>query len=382
MKLRLQVRDHTLAVLASVADYQEADVVTRHLGLGSWRVLLPEDTEAGKLLMVRGSGIVADVDGTRVLSGPTTRIRRTRTGRGRRRLEVSGVSDAALAWRRTAWPVPTAALSAQSSAYDVRTGHGETVMRGFVAANMGPTATRTEARIPALVLGTDGGRGATVTASARFDRLGDLLVTLGLRAGLGWDIVQQGTSLVWSVYEIRDRTRHAVFSDALRNLDDYDLSDGWPEVTRAIVGGGGEGAARIFRDRRDTAAEARWHTYSEQFVDQRQTTATAELDQAGDEALATGASPQALSATVRDTPSCAWGTAWRLGDRVTVWVGEAPYIDTVQQVLWEARPGQALRPRAVIGAQDAQDSRYAPVLDFFRRLDAADRKRAALERST
>ena len=84
MRLRLQVRDHTLDVVAAVGDYQEADVVTRHLGIGSWRVLLPEDTEAGRLLRTRGSGIVADVDGTRVLSGPTTRIHRTRTGRGAR----------------------------------------------------------------------------------------------------------------------------------------------------------------------------------------------------------------------------------------------------------------------------------------------------------
>lgn len=379
--LSLQVRDHTLAVRGKVTDYQEADIVTRHLDLGSWRLLLPADSPAGRLLQVKGSGLVADVDGVRVLSGPTTTIRKTRTGAGVRRLEVSGVSDSALAWRRRAWPVPSAALSAQSSAYDVRTGAGETVMRGYAVANLGPTA-RVPARVPGLTFATDEARGTSVTASARFDRVGELLVSLGVRSGLGWDIRQVGTGLVWSVYPIRDRRAHARFSVGLRNLDDYDLSEGWPTVTRAIAAGDGKGTARVFRDVRDTTAESDWHTYAEEFVDQRQTTDTAELDQAAGEALAGGASPLSLSCTVRDTRGCRWGIAWQLGDLVTVEIEGTPYVDTVQAVSWEARPGQALRPRAVIGSQDASDARYAPVLDFFRRLNAAERKRAALERST
>src|SRR6478735_965368 len=67
------------------------------------------------------------------------------------------------------------------------------------------------------------------------------------------------------------------------------------------------------------AAEVAWNRKIEQFIDQRQTSDVAELNQAGDEAIAAGGmSATGVKAIPTDTTNGIYGVDWDLGDKVTV----------------------------------------------------------------
>jgi hypothetical protein len=375
----MQVRDAALQIVAPVDHYFDAEIVSKWNPTsvetcGTFTVRLPMESRAAAALREDGAGLVASLDGVRFFSGLVEEPERTRTAGGRGVLSVFGRSDDALLAVRNAWPVPSSDdLAAQGgSAYDVRTGAGETVVKAYVSANAG-AASPVARRVPSLAVPTSTGLGSSVTGRARFTGLAELVSSLCVAAGgLGWRVVQQGNQLVFEVFEPRDRSKHARFSVALRNLTSYKLATPKATVSRAITAGGGEGTARIFRQALNSSA---WHAYRESFVDQRQTTDLAELDQAAAEALAEGEGKPSFSAPVQDTPAVAFLRDYGPLDLVTVSAEGVPYVDVVTQASVRATP-ERLTVIPTVGAPDA-----GPLPGLVTRLRAAERRLAHIERS-
>jgi Siphovirus ReqiPepy6 Gp37-like protein len=355
------------------------ELVPRFNRPGAWRLVVP----AGPVLrsrLVPGNGVLILRDGVTLLSGPILRVKRARE-QGRPvpgMLEVSGSDDYVWIESRVAYPVPTQPANNQgAAAYDTRSGVAETVIKAYVSANAGAGALAVR-QVPGLVIAPDTVLGSSVSGSARFDALGDLvrgLATAG--GGLGVRVVQVGTSLQVQVYEPVDRSGTAVFGDSVGNLVEWSYELVAPSLTRAIVGGSGEGTGRVFVERGDTDGdETTWGLRAETFIDRRDTAISAELEQAGDEALADGGETLSLAIAPTDTAGLAYGTDYGLGDRVTVVVDGVAMADLVREVLITvSAEGEQVRP--VVGTPDATaDPRLqASLRQMLARIGLLERRR-------
>lgn len=401
-KLRLQVRAADLTVVAPIDVYTEVELVPKFNPVsletcGTFLVRMPMRTRdswgrlrwnrAAAALLEDGAGITSSLDGQRVLTGSVEEPERSRTGSGTEQLEVFGYSDDQWLAVRNAWAVPgsndLAAQDAQS--HDVRRGPAETIIKQYVTAGVGPGAPL-ERRVPPLVVPTSSGLGSTITGRARFYNLAQLVTDLCAEGGgLGWRVVQVGTELRFEVFMPRDRTRHARFSPALRNVSSYRFKTPKGKVTRAIVAGGGQGINRLFREAKIAVP---WWLYREAYVDRRdagggadqtmtteeRAAAAAELEQTAAEAVASGQLAASFAAPVQDTPAVGFMREYGPLDRVRVSVAGTRADDIVRQVSIKGGPsGVSIFPTVGVPDQD-------PSTDLQRRLREAERRLAQLER--
>lgn len=337
--LTVEVRDSSLARVGQLlpADLVGLSLALRFNKVGAWKIQLRSDHPLVDALRAPGAGLIVTLPSGVALSGPTISATNNKSGDDPvGAWEIIGGDDSIVLGERLAYPVPsTADLSLQTSAYDVRTGVAETVVKAYVNANIGPSAP-TARKISSLAIDSDLGRGSTVTGRARFDTLGSLCESLLATSGLGFDVVQSGSNLVFKVFTPTDHS-----ADIRMDVDNLRLSSSQysytkPEATRIIVGGSGEGAARVLLERTSTAsttAETAWARRIEVFKDAANSTATADLQQAADEVLTDkGKTIEALSVKPSDDQTMAYGRDWGLGDKVTVVVGTTQIAQVVTEV--------------------------------------------------
>jgi ReqiPepy6 Gp37-like protein len=324
--------------------FTKLEVELRHLAVSSWSLTAPMSTKFGELLLP-GAGIVIAADHW-TLSGDAEEIGPQEFSADQAdnaypgTLTVSGGDDLAIVADELAIPDPDNPINTQTAqAYDGRSGHAETVIKGYVGDNVGVgrASWRNDvAGIRLVTVAADLARGGTVSYKARFDPLMDLLRSMSSASGglgLGVSVVQDGTDLVFDVYEPTDRSGEIVFSRRRRNLRAYSVQLAAPTVTHTVVAGEGEGTARAFRERKDTGQAASWRRVIRTFVDQRQTSDASELDAAGDEELAKGRRSGVLQATAVDTARQRFGQHFGLGDQVGVEIEPGvTYVDQVTAV--------------------------------------------------
>jgi hypothetical protein len=146
----------------------------------------------------------------------------------------------------------------------------------------------------------------------------ELLTSLAVNGGgLGFRVVQVDDSLEFQVYKPSDKTRSAFFSPLLGNLAAFDYSNENPEANYVLVGGGGEGAARIIKQKGDSSSIAKYGRM-ESFVDQRNTSEDGELNQSLDEELTSKSEKHSFNFTPIDTPQLAFGRDYGLGDMMSI----------------------------------------------------------------
>src|SRR5690606_11954936 len=161
------------------------------------------------------------------------------------------------------WPNPDGDVDEQGDegAYYRVSGKAETVVKDIVAQN----ATRCGLH---LTTPASSGLGQDVTVQVRMHQLWDRLQPAVEQAGLGFRVVQKASpDRVLAVYE--PATVAAVLTEDSGIVEEgsYKLSP--PTVTRVVVGAGGEGVARNFFQKIDSAAESLWGVKREVFIDAR-----------------------------------------------------------------------------------------------------------------
>lgn len=317
---RIYLRGQDGTRVGEVALYTEFRAVRRHNAGGTWRLELPAEVAPASLIKFttgdRGLPgiIVVDAQERTWLSGPWTRIVRESTPQGDA-LVVEGVDDTATLGDRWAEPSPYPYTSA---AYDVQTGPAERLLHTYVARNAIAGACTAGRELPGLVPGVDQGRGSTFTVRARFDNLLDLCQRIAATDGLGFRVAQQaGSTRALEVTVPRDLRNAVVFSVGLGNVVEWTREERAANATVVVAAGQGEGEQRLFVQREDSAAVARYGR-REVFVDRRDTQSTTELDNAAATALAQGAGGVVLDLTPRDTAAVAYGRDYEVGDLVSV----------------------------------------------------------------
>lgn len=341
------IRNSSLQRVGKLDRLSSLTVTPRFNGVGAWSVSLPLGS-AQAALFTQTAGVIVyygDEGGPVLMSGPVKQLEEVwdEQNPGAGTLTVTGLSDEKVIADRLAYQVPGSAATTQAAfEYDRRTGIAETVIKAYVNLNAGPGALVAR-RVASLTIETDAARGSSVKASARMHPLAELITPLALSGGLGWRVVQVGAGLVFQCYVPTDRTATARFSRELGNLRSYRRTRTGPDATVVVVGGGGDGTARTFREIIDTTAQTDWAVRSEVFVDRRDTTDTVELDQAGTEATVEGGPETGLALGTLDTPLLVYGTHYGLGDKVTVEPGGgvSPVADVLREVeiTWSATDG-------------------------------------------
>ncbi|HEX8347258.1 MAG TPA: siphovirus ReqiPepy6 Gp37-like family protein, partial [Actinoplanes sp.] len=240
-------------------------------------------------------------------------------------LTVKFADDLVVLADRLVYPDPAAASTAQTTTtrYVITAQNPENALRALVNLNAGPGAL-TARRVPGLVLGPDNNLMPGVTVSTSFDRA--MVLTDALREvarlpgglGLGFRIVQVGGTLQFDVFQPQDLSNEIVFSRSMGNIAELGYSRAAPTATVAIVGDATAGVGRIVSERVNTVAHTAGWRRREVFVDARGVSNATERDQAGDEALAEGASKTRAAVTALETPDTRYGYDYGRGDLVSV----------------------------------------------------------------
>jgi hypothetical protein len=324
--LSVEVRNKSLDRVGQLtgADLVGAEFILRHNEVGSWKVKLHATSAMAELLRTPGYGlIVTGPDGV-ILSGPMLSAALAQTdNEPEGTWVIEGADDSVILSEKLTYPYPASSdVTAQLTAYDIRNDVAETVLKGYVNANLvtGPTVRR----VNTLTVATDNGRGETVYGSARFENMQEFFYNLAQSGGVGYSLQQEGSNLVFDVYEPVDRSALVRFDIDNGRLTSANYSYSAPLLTRAIIGGAGEQEERLFFEGTSsdsTTAETVWGRRIESFVDARTTQLSTEFDQEATSALVDdGKTRVAMTVTPADNTTMLFGSEWGLGDTITVTV--------------------------------------------------------------
>jgi hypothetical protein len=337
-------------------DFSNATLVERHNSPDSFQV--SGYTRDLAQLAVPGMGCtLADDQGVRRFSGPLTQI--VRNGDGT--MDLTWASDLIWLWGRICYPDPAHVITGQSTDTDERTGPAETVLLAFINANAGPGALAAR-RVPGLgPMPASLGRGPNAKKTAKLDVLGQLVADMAESAGVRVTVQQVGTALAVVVADAPDLSAWARYGPREAGgpgllAEDWSYTISRPALNDAIVAGGGDGLLRVYRERTDADSATAWGGRIEQLVDSAQTVASDELDQAGDDALAAGAAPVEIKATVLDDPDLRIGVDVPMGAQVALDLDGDLIVERLRQVtttiaVADGQPTVSVVP--VIGSPDA-----------------------------
>lgn len=234
---------------------------------------------------------------------------------------------------RLVYPNPAQAATGQTTttAYTISNVNAEDAARTLVNVNAAAGALPNR-RYPELTLGVDAGVGTPISTSfVRSTTLTDALrEILRLGGNLSMRTTQGADNIVrFEVYAPRDLTDTVWFSRALGNIRTLGFNWGPPTATVAVVGDDTAGVGRVVKERANTEALAAGYRRKEIWVDGRSAANAAELEQAGDEALAEAGPTAKVSLTAVESPSQRYREHIRIDDIVSVEVFDGYVVAAV-----------------------------------------------------
>lgn len=350
---KIQLRDNFLKPVGEVEDFEELKVVLRFNAMDTWELRGMHLTDNFDRPGI--TGIIIKLDNTVITNGPIWAYGED-WSENADYMNLGGFSDDFWMFARVLLPVITGPPYT-AAAYDISTLPAESSMHYWVNRNAGPAA-KTERRVYGLTMATDLARGLSTVGGGRFHNLGETLTGIAIQNAakggveLGWNITQIGiTNLQFGVFAPTDKSNTIKFSSELGNLEAWTFEEKGPEVNYAIVGGSGEGTARVFVEGGDSQSIVRWGRI-EQFVDQRQTSDLTELGQSRDENLLEGKGSARLELTPIETSQFQFIRDYYLGDKVTVLVGGVPTVDIIREVEITITPDGNVEVQPKVGTAD------------------------------
>ncbi len=227
-------------------------------------------------------------------------------------------------WARITYPDPSKAWGSQTTQtnYVRPSGNVESTILDLINKNLGPGALSPR-RLAGLSIPASGNRGGTRGFTfPRFDPLGEDIAQVAEGAGLRVRIVDDGSGgLTVQIDEAADLSTTASYGTPLAGgrgwvAADWSIDMSVPDLTVALVAGSGQGTARTMLEVPDATGALTTYGRREGFVDQRQTSDTTELTNAGTDALTSGLKPVSINVTIPDLPGLRLGTDVPLGSVV------------------------------------------------------------------
>lgn len=338
-ELTVEVRNPNFQRIGQItdADLVGSKFIIRYNNVGAWEITLSANARLVNELRTPGYGIVLTGPQGVILSGPTTSAELKQSTEDPQGVWlIKGATDAIILQERLAYPQPdNADVTTQNVPSDTRTGAAETVIKGYVADNIGKDSGTVRA-IDHLNIEPDQARGQTVTGNARFKQLQELFLPLAQTGEIAYDIKASGNELEFVVYEPQDLSATIRMDIDNGRLSSTQYNYTSPQATRVIVAGAGESTERLFFEATSPdsiSAETTWSRRIERFKDARDTQELADLDQRGQEDLVErGKTITNLSVTPADSATMRYAYDWNLGDKVTVVVSDVESVAIVTEV--------------------------------------------------
>lgn len=346
------------------------DGVVRHLGVDTAIIETPYSEDA-YARTGPGCGFVVYRDGLRRYSGlvASERAWGWDSEQGVATIKVQTLGDNVHVGKRLAFPDPSRAGDAQTT-YDYWTPRdgsgnpvqvaGTTALWRLINEHLGPGATA-DRRVPTLTMGVDPAAGAVRTYQFLFDNV--LTAAQQISAVCGADpgirIDAAGGALVADIYLPRDLTGDVRFSADMTNLAGFGYTETAPAATYVLAAGQGDLHLRARKASATTdPLDLRWGVRSEVYLDQRDESDLAKLQQASDDELAQSKGQIALTTTLTDTQATRLGVDYDLGDKVTVYVGlpggpKSTVADVIREVAFTVDNTGAETFKPAIGTPDA-----------------------------
>lgn len=298
-------------LLAEIPLYQSLMIKREYYGTGSFKLVLKRGAPGGHMLARNRLLYLYGRRDTMLLIEKVTR--------GEDTITADGLMLKGLAARRICVP-PTAPAEDpyRGFGWDRFTGDGESAILHFAAGNL--TAPEDDKRrMPRMVMAENLGRGPVLPWQARFDKLTDILSSIGQATGVGWDVLPdfQTKQFIFGAWVGQDRTSgngRAVFSREVGSITTATCTDdGSSQVGTVYAGGAGEDENRMIYS---IGNELTGYDRRELF--------TALSGAETVEMLTLGAQQKlspprlTLTAQVRDCSLCRYRTDYDVGDVVTV----------------------------------------------------------------
>lgn len=346
---------------------------------GTWAITLPRSHWAADALEEEGAGVVLRPHGHgAVIASGDWEVAQESTDGVRQLVTYSGNVDDDRLSDELAWADPAHDLNDATGnnpvpdAADTRTGPAESVLKAFVNANVGSTATTVQAgrQWPWLSVPATAARGASVTLKGQFDPLLDIAQQAAAPAtGITWQIRQQSSGVLQLVVRSRvDVSADVVFSHAEGTLGKSDVRRRRPSITQAIAASSTD-TARLFARSTDTAAEALWRRRRVSMVD-GPSDVIADLTAAAVAAVAGGRERAGLTCEpVAITGGPRFGVDYQLGDYVSAVTATGRTIDDLlTQVAYRHDAGNAptITPSIGINRVDESDALVPIVRNLVR----------------
>lgn len=304
-------------------------------------------------------------------------------------LVVTFADDLVLLAERLVYPDPTQPATNQITVtkYTITVANPEDAARTLVNLNAGPGALA--ARLtPGLALGVDNNILPGVTISTSFTRdtvLSDALrevARLGAVAAGTWPrrprlrIVPANNQLQFVVEMPPDLSGSVMFSRELGNVAELGYEPEAPADTVAIVGDATAGVGRVVKERINTAAHAAGWRRREVWVDARGAANAAELEQAGDEALAEGGPKTRFVLQAVETTSTRYGYDYSIGAAVSAepYAG-GPVVSALvmgADITVTPKRGEEVAPIIGVEGDQIADRKAAEIRRILRRLAALE----------
>jgi hypothetical protein len=249
-------RDINLFEVEQANGYERLRMDLRDSNVGEWTLRIKRNHPAAPYLLQPGSGIVVRPIGHSgvVMSGFIEYMYITESANNEEdNLTFVGFTDEILL-SELAFPDPSADVSTTGASTfaqtdDVRSGPAETALKGYVSANIGPAASIVRRRYPFLNIPATAGLGAPGVWKARFHNLLELCRQIAVYGNLSFRVAQSApgevTLYVWEPAQRLD----VRFGVKANNLTSAVLTYRAPNMTEGVIGGQGEGAARVFTRR-------------------------------------------------------------------------------------------------------------------------------------
>jgi hypothetical protein len=356
----LKIYDKNFDYVGHIGNPISLVVTPRWCDIGTATIVVDLDHRHAPDLFATGARMVIEKDGVFVMSGKVT----TTMGEGptvTAALTVSLKSDFRLLHNVLGWPVPSAAISAQTSEYAKYTGNAETIVKAVVTANM-----ITRLGMP-VTCPTNQNRGATVTdgISFRFHSLYEKLLPTIEKAGLGIDLRQSGAGIVCEVYE--PSVYDPILTEESGVLQWWSWTSVDPTATRVVAGGQGEAAARVFRTAVDSTLETAHHDIVEVFKEATDADTAAVLTTRANEALAEGVGKSGFAVRLSETENFRYGVnGLVVGAMVTVDVGGVTRTDVLREVTMTYSRARGVEVVPVVG--EVTDNPDKTIAQFLSRL--------------
>lgn len=356
----VKVYDSAMAFKAFIGDPVNLVVTPRFNQTGTGQLTVETDHKAASHLLATGARIVIDLRGQFLMSAKIHR-RRAEGPTIDGTLTVYFKDDFRLFHQVLGYPVPGAALTAQTSEYATYTGNAETIVKNAVQANM---VSRLGMDV---VVATNQNRGATVPdgVKLRFHPLYEKLFPAVEAAGLGVTMRQAGTSIVCDVFvpPVFART----LDEASGVITSWSWSDEDPAATHVVAGGQGEATARVFRDARDLTTEGAHNDVMELFRDARDADTAAIVTSRAQETLTDSGPRSGFAIHLSETEHFQYGKdGLVVGAKVTISIGLVTRTDILREVTLSYTRDEGYVATPVVG--DISDSPDRIIANFLARL--------------